>query len=64
VIVAIAPDSELKLLSVSTPARGHQYHLMMRVKRVEKISQQQGIFDESCGNQYLLLEYTSRTSVH
>jgi len=27
VIVAIAPDSELKLLSVSTPARGH--HLMM-----------------------------------
>ena len=30
VIVAIAPDSELKLLSVSTPARGH--HLMMRVR--------------------------------
>jgi len=23
-----------------------------------------GIFDESCGNQYLLLEYTSQTSVH
>jgi len=30
VIVVIAPDSELKLLSVSTPARGH--HLMMRVR--------------------------------